>query len=57
MGPLQPLTRREVEVLNLLAGNYANREIASALNLAEDTVKTLCPASCSNPIHETEHAL
>ncbi|MFC5747430.1 response regulator [Actinomadura rugatobispora] len=35
----QPLTEREQEVLWLLAGGYANREIAAALHLAEGTVK------------------
>lgn len=33
------LTAREVEILRLMAGGYANREIASALHLAEGTVK------------------
>jgi DNA-binding NarL/FixJ family response regulator len=37
--PPQPLTQRELEVLRLLAGGYANREIASALHLAPGTVK------------------
>ena len=40
--PLQrhePLTDRELEVLRLLAGGYANREIAEALHLAPGTVK------------------
>jgi DNA-binding NarL/FixJ family response regulator len=37
--PPQPLTPRELEVLRLLAGGYANREIASALHLAPGTVK------------------
>lgn len=35
----QPLTDRERDVLRLLAGGYANREIAAALHLAEGTVK------------------
>lgn len=39
VGPLEPLTRREEEVLNLLASGYANREIAAAMHLAEGTVK------------------
>lgn len=39
VGPLEPLTRREVEVLNLIASGYANREIAAAMHLAEGTVK------------------
>lgn len=34
-----PLTGRELEVLRLLAGGYANREIAGALHLTEGTVK------------------
>ncbi|MFG2086914.1 MULTISPECIES: response regulator [unclassified Spirillospora] len=37
--PPQPLTEREQDVLRLLAGGYANREIAGALHLAEGTVK------------------
>lgn len=37
-GP-QPLTPRELEILRLLAGGYANREIAEAMHLAPGTVK------------------
>jgi DNA-binding NarL/FixJ family response regulator len=37
--PPQALTPRELEILRLLAGGYANREIAAALHLAEGTVK------------------
>ncbi len=37
--PVDPLTPRELEVLRLLASGYANREIATALHLAEGTVK------------------
>lgn len=35
----QALTTRELEILRLLAGGYANREMAAALHLAEGTVK------------------
>lgn len=34
-----PLTRREAEVLRLMAGGYSNREIARALNTTEGTIK------------------
>jgi DNA-binding NarL/FixJ family response regulator len=37
--PPDPLTRREVEILRLMAGGYSNREIADALGTAEGTVK------------------
>ena len=35
----QALTTRELEILELMAGGFANREIARALHLAEGTVK------------------
>jgi DNA-binding NarL/FixJ family response regulator len=35
----EALTERELEVLRLLAGGYSNREIGSALGVAERTVK------------------
>lgn len=34
-----PLTKREVEVLRLMAGGYSNREIGDALGASEGTVK------------------
>jgi len=36
----EPLTPREVDVLRLMAGGLANREIAEALSIGEETVKT-----------------
>lgn len=39
LSPPDPLTRREIEILRLMAGGYSNREIAGALGTAEGTVK------------------
>lgn len=39
LDPPDPLTERETEILRLMAGGYSNREIATALELAEGTVK------------------
>jgi DNA-binding NarL/FixJ family response regulator len=39
LSPPDPLTKREVEILRLMAGGYSNREIAVALGTAEGTVK------------------
>lgn len=36
---IEPLTPREVQVLNQVAGGLANRAIAKALNISEHTVK------------------
>jgi DNA-binding NarL/FixJ family response regulator len=38
--PLAQLTDREVEVLQLVAGNASNREIAAALFISSETVKS-----------------
>jgi len=37
--PPDPLTKRELEILRLMAGGYSNREIADALGAAEGTIK------------------
>jgi DNA-binding NarL/FixJ family response regulator len=39
LSPPDPLTKRELEILRLMAGGYGNREIAEALGTAEGTVK------------------
>jgi DNA-binding NarL/FixJ family response regulator len=39
LSPPDPLTRRELEILRLMAGGYSNREIAEAVGTAEGTVK------------------
>jgi DNA-binding NarL/FixJ family response regulator len=38
-GAEEPLSARETEVLRLMTGGYSNREIASALDLSDGTVK------------------
>lgn len=40
MGLTEPLSERETEVLHQLAHGRTNREIADALHISEDTVKT-----------------
>jgi DNA-binding NarL/FixJ family response regulator len=37
---LDPLTAREQEVLEMILTGKSNREIAAALNITENTVKT-----------------
>jgi DNA-binding NarL/FixJ family response regulator len=39
LSPPDPLTKREVEILRLMAGGYSNGEIADALGTAVGTVK------------------
>ena len=39
LDPPDPLTKREIEILRLMAGGYSNREIAEALGTAEGTIK------------------
>ena len=37
--PTEALTRKETEVIRLMAGGYSNREIAQALSKSEGTIK------------------
>ena len=37
--PSDPITKREVAILRLLAGGYSNKEIARSIHLSEGTVK------------------
>ena len=39
LDPPDPLTRRETEILRLMAGGYSNREIAEAFETSEGTIK------------------
>jgi DNA-binding NarL/FixJ family response regulator len=39
LDPPDPLTRRELEILRLMAGGYSNREIAEAFGASEGTIK------------------
>ena len=39
LGDIEALTRRETEVLRLMAGGYSNREISTALAKSEGTIK------------------
>jgi len=39
LDPPDPLTRRELQILRLMAGGYSNGEIADALGTAVGTVK------------------
>lgn len=36
---IEPLTRREAEILRLMAGGFSNREIGDALDMSEGTVR------------------
>lgn len=38
--PPEPLTRREIEVLRMMAGGYSNREIGDNLGATEGTIKS-----------------
>jgi DNA-binding NarL/FixJ family response regulator len=40
LDPHEQLTRRETEVLRMMAGGYSNREIGDALGTAEGTIKS-----------------
>ena len=41
---LEPLTEKELEILQLMAAGYSNKEIAAALYKSEGTVKNQCSA-------------
>ncbi|MEO3865593.1 response regulator transcription factor [Rheinheimera fenheensis] len=41
---LEPLTDKELEILQLMAAGYSNKEIANALYKSEGTVKNQCSA-------------
>ena len=46
-GPLvEPLTRREIDVLNLLVEGLSNKTIAARLNISDQTVKFHVAAIC-----------
>jgi len=45
----KPLTRRELEVLELIAGGLSNKEIAIRLCLSTETVKSQVCALFSKP--------
>ena len=36
---MEPLTKKEIEVVRLLAGGFSNREIAQSLHKSEGTIK------------------
>ena len=40
--PLEPLTEKELQILQLMAAGYSNKEIAGALFKSEGTVKNQC---------------
>ena len=42
--PLEPLSEKEPEILQLMATEYSNKEIAAALYKSEGTVKSQCSA-------------
>lgn len=44
---LEPLTDKELEILQLMAAGYSNKEIANALYKSEGTVKNQCSAILS----------
>ena len=41
---LEPLSDKELEILQLMAAGYSNKEIAAALYKSEGTVKNQCSA-------------
>jgi len=42
LGPIEPMTPREIQVLRLLATDLKPKEIADEMNITVDTVRTYC---------------
>lgn len=47
-GLVEPLTRKELRVLELLASGYSNAAMAEKLFVSDSTVRTICAASTSS---------
>lgn len=50
------LTRREIQILNYIAGGYTNKQIASVFQTSEQTIKNqvsaiLCKLNANNRTH------
>jgi DNA-binding NarL/FixJ family response regulator len=50
-----PLTKRELEILRLMASGYSNKEIAQAFDAVEGTVKIMSRAHFQNLVCVIEH--
>lgn len=54
----EPLTQKEIAVLQLVADGYANKQIASRLNLSVETIKAHLKAIFSKlGVHDRTHAV